>query len=245
MQTLTFQNITLTPAKIDNQIWLTSADLAKALEYSDVRSVTKIYQRNADEFTSGMTEVVKLTTTNNNSNLQTSTRIFSLRGCHLIAMFSRTDVTKEFRQWVLDILDKEVGEPTICTCEPRLSDCQAATLHKAVKAKCRYERRHYQRLYNALYDEFDVRSYKAINPADYQAAMDFVRRFELDPIASLNLPAIHSILTDQIRQNREARSEIDGLLSGFRRMLEHIDDLQSRLHVSERNVAALQRQLLG
>ncbi|WP_323842955.1 KilA-N domain-containing protein [Moraxella sp. Pampa] len=58
-----------------------------------------------------------------------------------------------------------------------LSVCQAANLQKAVKAKCRYERRHYQRLYNALYDEFGVKSYKDIDPADYQAAMDFVREF--------------------------------------------------------------------
>ena len=30
---------------------------------------------------------------------------------HLIAMFARTPVAKEFRKWVLDILDKEVVEP--------------------------------------------------------------------------------------------------------------------------------------
>jgi prophage antirepressor-like protein len=33
------------------------------------------------------------------------TRIFSLRGAHLLAMFARTKVAKEFRRWVLDILD--------------------------------------------------------------------------------------------------------------------------------------------
>ena len=33
MQSLTFQNLSLTPAKVDNQIWLTSAELAKALGY--------------------------------------------------------------------------------------------------------------------------------------------------------------------------------------------------------------------
>ncbi|VFS25202.1 Uncharacterised protein [Enterobacter cancerogenus] len=38
------------------------------------------------------------------------TRVFSLRGAHLIAMFARTPVAKEFRRWVLDIMDREVGE---------------------------------------------------------------------------------------------------------------------------------------
>lgn len=36
-------------------------------------------------------------------------RIFSLRGAHLIAMFSRTALAKEFRRWVLDVLDKEIA----------------------------------------------------------------------------------------------------------------------------------------
>ncbi|MGC6299300.1 hypothetical protein ACMXZB_12455, partial [Pasteurella multocida] len=37
--------------------------------------------------------------------------IFSLRGCHLIAMFARTPIAKEFRKWVLDILDRETNQP--------------------------------------------------------------------------------------------------------------------------------------
>ena len=35
-------------------------------------------------------------------------RIFSLRGAHLIAMFARTAIAKQFRKWVLDVLDREV-----------------------------------------------------------------------------------------------------------------------------------------
>lgn len=46
-------------------------------------------------------------------NLKARTRIFSLRGVHLIAMFARTPVAEDFRKWVLDILDKEVGNPPI------------------------------------------------------------------------------------------------------------------------------------
>ncbi|MDR5615566.1 MAG: hypothetical protein RAM38_15530, partial [Arsenophonus sp.] len=39
-------------------------------------------------------------------------RIFSLRGAHLIAMFARTHIAKEFRKWVLDILDKQAINQT-------------------------------------------------------------------------------------------------------------------------------------
>ena len=34
------------------------------------------------------------------------TRIFSLRGCHLLAMFARTPVAKAFRRWVLDVIEQ-------------------------------------------------------------------------------------------------------------------------------------------
>lgn len=45
-------------------------------------------------------------------------RIFSLRGAHLIAMFARTQIAKEFRKWVLDILDKEVSETNNIVVKP-------------------------------------------------------------------------------------------------------------------------------
>ena len=114
MQTLTFQNITITPTKIDTQIWLSSSDLAKALGYSRSDSVTRLYNENADEFRSDMTQIIKTNVKGfGNGNSEREIRIFSLRGCHLIAMFARTHIAKEFRVWVLDILDKEVGQPII------------------------------------------------------------------------------------------------------------------------------------
>ncbi|EPL2414486.1 Bro-N domain-containing protein [Enterobacter cloacae] len=90
-----------------NQIWLTASDIAAALQYADDKSVLRIHTRHADEFTDGMASVVNLTT----RGVQRENRVFSLRGAHLIAMFARTPVAKEFRKWVLDILDKEVVEP--------------------------------------------------------------------------------------------------------------------------------------
>nr|WP_234276040.1 BRO family protein [Klebsiella aerogenes] len=111
---LTFHNITLVPAPIDDGIWLTSSDIAKALGYASPKSVTNIYSRNSDEFTSSMSMVIKMMTNGINNNLrEKSVRVFSLRGCHLIAMFATTDKAKEFRRWVLDILDREVAHSPI------------------------------------------------------------------------------------------------------------------------------------
>lgn len=96
-----------------NQIWLTSKELAAALKYSSAKSVTDIYNKNEDEFTDAMSLVVESTTNGiNGSKRRMKVRVFSLRGAHLIAMFARTDIAKEFRRWVLDILDKEAdGSP--------------------------------------------------------------------------------------------------------------------------------------
>ncbi|HHF6577191.1 TPA: P22AR C-terminal domain-containing protein [Haemophilus influenzae] len=109
MTTLTFQNTTLSVINQNNQTFLTGSDLGKALEYADpIKAIVKIYDRNADEFTPEMTALIEMPTA---GGLQ-KVRIFSLRGAHLIAMFARTKVAKDFRKWVLDILDREVLQKT-------------------------------------------------------------------------------------------------------------------------------------
>ncbi len=112
MSKLTFQNTALVAIQRNNQTYISASDLAKALQYADVRAISKIYNRNEDEFAPDMTLVVKLTTKGfGNGNSEKEVRIFSLRGCHLIAMFARTPIAKEFRKWVLDILDRETNKP--------------------------------------------------------------------------------------------------------------------------------------
>ena len=106
---LSFRGIVLTPvARDDGKIWLTSADLANALGYKESDSVSRIYDRNADEFSSDMSLTVMLTVCNKNNELQENkVRIFSLRGAHLVAMLARTEIAKDFRKWILDLLERE------------------------------------------------------------------------------------------------------------------------------------------
>lgn len=135
---LSFRGISLTPVVQNNQIWITAYDLASALGYKDPDSVTRIYNRNKNEFTDDMSVTVNLTRTVSSTVTGNSTgtvnsavtvnsagtvsstgtdatsnkiipnvvRLFTPRGCHLIAMFSRTKVSKDFRKWALDVLDK-------------------------------------------------------------------------------------------------------------------------------------------
>lgn len=111
---LNFHGVSLSPVDSVSGVWLTSSDIAKALGYASSKSVSTIYSRNSDDFASSMSMVIKMKTIGINNNLrEKSVRVFSLRGCHLIAMFATTDKAKEFRRWVLDILDREVAKGTV------------------------------------------------------------------------------------------------------------------------------------
>ncbi|MGG2143926.1 BRO-N domain-containing protein [Symbiopectobacterium sp. RP] len=105
---LAFRDVCFNTIKRNSYIYLTAVDIAQALEYKNSDAVTQIYERNSDEFSADMTETLKLKVS---GNYKKTVRIFSLRGAHLVAMFARTPVAKEFRKWVLDILDREVGHP--------------------------------------------------------------------------------------------------------------------------------------
>ena len=105
MTTLTFQNTTLSVINQQNQTWLSAREIGTALGYRNpLGDIVKLFDRNADEFTAEMTALIEMPTAGGIQKV----RIFSLRGAHLIAMFARTKVAKDFRKWVLDILDREV-----------------------------------------------------------------------------------------------------------------------------------------
>ncbi|MFT0212852.1 BRO family protein [Pseudomonas sp. F1_0610] len=106
--TISFHDAELTVINQQGEIWLSASDISRALGYAREDAAGKIYTRNADEFTSEMTLTPNL---GGSGNLKNDTRIFSLRGAHLIAMFARTKRAKEFRKWVLDVLDSHCKKP--------------------------------------------------------------------------------------------------------------------------------------
>lgn len=106
---LTFQNFTFNPVTENGQVWLTSAELAKAIGYKKTDAISQLYSRNADEFTNAMTTTLKMSVVRKTGTVDMVVRLFSLRGAHLIAMFASTPVAKQFRKWALDILDREVA----------------------------------------------------------------------------------------------------------------------------------------
>lgn len=142
-QSLCFNDFIFSPITRDNQPWFKSSEIARALGYKREDKVTQIYQRNADEFTEGMTQLVEISAEPQNEvlgNFGTGrARIFSLRGCHLLAMFARTPVAKAFRKWVLDVIEQygdrvPVAEPVTLNDE-LISAAERAELKLIVDAK--------------------------------------------------------------------------------------------------------------
>lgn len=115
---LIFNGVTLSPITHRNSLWIRSAELARALGYGRENQVSRLYRNNADEFTPDMTQLIEIPDSPD-SGLPVKTRIFSLRGCHLVAMFSRTKVAKDFRKWVLNVLDN------LPSAERRLPEAEA------------------------------------------------------------------------------------------------------------------------
>lgn len=138
LQPLCFNDFTFSPVTRDSQPWFKSSELARALGYANDNYVTRLYRRNEDEFSSDMTQLIE-----NSAEIQFGSegrsRIFSLRGCHLLAMFARTPVAKAFRKWVLDVIEQygdrvPVAHPVTLNDAP-ISPEQRAELKLIVDAK--------------------------------------------------------------------------------------------------------------
>jgi prophage antirepressor-like protein len=99
---LIFEETEFDIVDIHNIPWLRGNQIGLALDYKNPDlSLSKLYRENADEFTDEMTQLVELDTAGGRQQV----RIFSPRGCYLIGMLSRTEKAKEFRKWVLDVLE--------------------------------------------------------------------------------------------------------------------------------------------
>ena len=140
---LCFNDFTFSPVTRDNQPWFKSSEIARALGYKREDFLSKLYRKNADEFTPDMTQVVENRAERRNGvpgNLSDGrVRIFSLRGCHLLAMFARTPVAKAFRKWCLDVIEQygdrvPVAEPVTLNDE-LISAAERAELKLIVDAK--------------------------------------------------------------------------------------------------------------
>lgn len=201
---LTFNDVILSPITYQNCLWIRAAELARALGYSDTRKITHLYERNADEFTPEMTQVIEISDVpemGTLENLRRKARIFSLRGCHLVAMFARTPVAKAFRRWVLDVLDKLDAEQHAALSSPAADDFtgtlsitpeQQCTLQEIVRAKVEVFPKNqrpslYAQVWSRFNTHFRLARYCQLQREKVSEAITYLTRMELAvPVSSIN-----------------------------------------------------------
>lgn len=172
MNTLTFNEVNFNPVERNGQIWLTSKEIAKALGYKNATSINKIYNANADEFTDSMTQTTESVVSSKTKGLTVKTRLFSLRGCHALAMFARTKIAKAFRVWVLDILDKEVGQPVQTNLLSTVADRKP--LVAAVNDFCGKTGAFYADVWKMMHQRFDLEGVHEMTVEQVPQAIDYV-----------------------------------------------------------------------
>jgi hypothetical protein len=104
MQDLKFNEHQFAIVESGGKTWLTATDIASALGYARSDQVSRIFERHQREFSPSMTMIYQ-TVSLGIVAPPIDIRLFSLRGAHLIGMFSRTSKGEEFRKWALDQLD--------------------------------------------------------------------------------------------------------------------------------------------
>lgn len=208
--TLTFNEVNFSPVQHNNQIWLSASELAKALGYEKSNAVTQIYERNKDEFASDMTTTLKVSVVNSvrsvenlnlrfskkDANLEKTIRVFSLRGCHLITFFARTSVAKQFRKWVLDVLDKEIGAPVVKTHKSEREPLTNAVNLLVSKTK----HLNYSDAYKLVHQRFNVHHIDEIPYESIPVAVEYVHHlialYSKSEKHKDTDPHIHAVLHD-------------------------------------------------
>ena len=243
-QSLCFQSVEFDVIPQNSQPWVRGYQIGTALGYgenADV-SIRKLYTRHAEEFTPAMTAVVTLPTEGGPQE----TRIFSLRGCHLLAMFARTPVAKAFRRWVLDVIEQygdrvPVAHPVTLNDAP-ISPEQRAELKLIVDSKAgmvpkAVQRRAYKEIWTRFNRHFHIAEYKQLPCSRMDEARDFLLSMQVNagkietlPQASLVMPRPGYATIDErpylelIDAIQAAHEEVERALSPIRNRIYDLCD---------------------
>lgn len=213
---LCFNDFTFSPVTRDSQPWFKSSEIARALGYKREDFLSKLYRKNADEFTPDMTQVVENLAERRNGvpgNLSDGrARIFSLRGCHLLAMFARTPVAKSFRRWVLDVIEQygervPVSEPVSidATRPSRRTDPERKALTAIINTWVGMAPIHYASARAQVNAHFGVASVDALTVAQVKDAIRWVQgKIDALPTLPASAPArtlpVSNVYRDRVKE---------------------------------------------
>lgn len=213
---LCFNDFTFSPVTRDSQPWFKSSEIARALGYKREDFLSKLYRKNADEFTPDMTQVVENLAERRNGvpgNLSDGrARIFSLRGCHLLAMFARTPVAKAFRKWCLDVIEQygervPVAEPVSidATRPSRRTDPERKALTAIINTWVGMAPIHYASARAQVNAHFGVASVDALTVAQVKDAIRWVQgKIDALPTLPASAPArtlpVSNVYRDRVKE---------------------------------------------
>lgn len=231
-QSLCFNDFTFSPVTRDNQPWFRSSEIARALGYKREDILGKLYRKNADEFTSDMTQVVE-NLDNTESVFPVKVRLFSLRGCYALAMFARTPVAKAFRKWCLDVIerygDRVPVEQPVTISTSTITAEQQAQLHAIVDAKVgmlpKSERaRAYAQIWTRFNRHFQIAKYQQLPSHLMGDAVEYLVGLRLSVEATLPSAYLADPFPCSVEECRRLMRDINDLYDGKRHDLEHLKD---------------------
>lgn len=231
IQTFNFESQSITTAVINGEIFFHATELARVLGFGNPRQAIASHIDKED--------VQKLDTLTKGGKQQVT--FTNESGMYALIFGSTKDEAKRFKRWVTS----EVLPSIRKTGQYRhtLSTAQQAQIQKCVRQKCKDNSTHYQTIYTALKDKFKVPSYKDILASEFDEALAFIVGFEF--VSSYNLALIQNILADADHQTKKARDEFDQIMIAVHHLLEHMQNLQIRLDISERNIGALRTRFIA
>lgn len=213
--TLTFEGVTLDVVHLDGEMWLRSPQIAEALGYSQENRIADLYNRNASEFTDKMTRLVKLPTAGGEQTV----RVFSLRGAHLLGMFARTERARDFRRWVLDVLDHYVKQLPADAAET-LTPSEQQQLQEAVHLRCQSVPAELQgkaraEIWSRIHHRFRIARYQQLPRHQLVEAIAYVLQMHLSACPQPDAPQARERVSE--RDMRAIRRVVWQIASCFHR----------------------------
>lgn len=174
---LSFNSTVFDVVDRNGQPWLRLPQIEGALGYtSKGKGLYNIYKAHADEFNESMTALIKLPDLNpqiEGAGQMRETRVFSPRGCYALGMFARTKIAKEFRVWVLDVLEGKT-KTTPAIDYTRISPSQAQTLKEYVNRVVASGKQTYGETWARLHRKFRVNSYLELPASQFEEACTYL-----------------------------------------------------------------------
>lgn len=130
-------------------------------------------------------------------------------------------------------------------CLPKLSSDDTLPLRNAVNMATGVLKLDYATIYKMVHQRFGIDEIKELPKDEVGQAVEYVHRLMAQATPSINIPLIQNILADADHQTKKARDEFDQIMIAVHHLLEHMQNLQIRLDIGERNIGALRTRFIA